>query len=439
VLTTPIDAHLPLVIALVLVCAWVVRGTRWVAAVQCAVPFLIVVMMTITDERTRLLAYGVVVAAAYGIAVVAAERRRAADVILTVVGILLLRWIPLRDVHIFRELAVLAGSVTLLFALTRRRDPSASLRTGAAKPAGGTLRLHSGQAPALLIAVLAVAIATPVHAGKMTLFPFALAVLVMGFRSLVVSRSRGSRQNEDRETSEPRDRATPTNEHRETAKPRYLATAVIAAAFLAAAFFARYSLATVYVSAAIVFLVPLLERVRPLAYAAALVIFALWPWSGIIARALPLVRNYEPSGGDTRPIARALAASESLPIPVPPHVRHVVVTASGGQMERFKTGRVGGTIEATDRRGGVTTRPIRIGDVADFGFMRRDQFFASRNSFPRFSPGEIRDYGANAWIWGAGRTAVACAADIASLRVVAAPDLPQQAHLQIDSVEFPAR
>ena len=61
-LTTPIDAHLPLVIALVLVCAWVVRGSRWVAAVQCAVPLLIVAMMTITDERTRLLAYGVVVA-----------------------------------------------------------------------------------------------------------------------------------------------------------------------------------------------------------------------------------------------------------------------------------------------------------------------------------------------------------------------------------------
>ena len=132
-LTTPIDAHLPLVIALVLGCAWVVRGTRWVAAVQCAVPLLIVVMMTITDERTRLLAYGVVVAAAYGIAVLVAERRLATNVILTVVGIVLLRWIPLRDVHIFRELAVLAGSVALLFALARRRDPSATLRAGGAE------------------------------------------------------------------------------------------------------------------------------------------------------------------------------------------------------------------------------------------------------------------------------------------------------------------
>jgi hypothetical protein len=213
----------------------------------------------------------------------------------------------------------------------------------------------------------------------------------------------------------------------------------VAAVLLICAFFARYSLATIYIAAAIVFLVPLLERIRPLAYAAAFVIFALWPWSGIIARALPVVRNYEPPCSGSRPVVSALAASESLAFGVPAHVRHVVVTASGGQIARFKPGRVVGTIEATDRRGRVTTREIRIGDVADFGFTRREQFFGSRNPMPRFSPGEIREYGANAWVWGSGRTALATTADMASLRVIASPDLPQQAHLQIDAIEFPAR
>jgi hypothetical protein len=213
----------------------------------------------------------------------------------------------------------------------------------------------------------------------------------------------------------------------------------VAALLLVCAYFARYSLATIYVAAAIVFLVPLLDRVRPLVYAAAVVVFALWPWSGIIARALPVVRNYEPPSGASRPVVSALAASESLPLGVPPHVRHVVITASGGQMARLKPGRIIGTIEATDRRGLVTRREIRIGDVADFGFTHREQFLGSRNPFPRFSPGDIRDYGANAWVWGSGRTALASAADIASLRVVAAPNLPQNAHLQIDAVEFPSR
>jgi len=220
---------------------------------------------------------------------------------------------------------------------------------------------------------------------------------------------------------------------------RRLPQVAIGALFLICAAFARYSLATVYIAVAIVFLMPLAARIKPLTYAAAIAIFALWPWSGIIARALPVVRNYDPPTGEVRPINWALAPSEAKQIDVPPHVRHVVVTASGGQMARFRPGRVVGAIEAVDTRGRTTTRAITIGDVADFGFMRREQFFASRNPLPRSSPGEIRDYGANAWLWGAGRTAIATAAEIRSLRVIAAANLPAQSHLQIDSVEFPAR
>ena len=420
-LTTPIDVHLPLivalVIALVLICAWTARGTRWAAAVQCAVPLLIVAMMTLADERTRLLAYGVIVALAYGAAVIAVyaspasespkamERRRPAgwlggvtppEIALTVVGIVLLRWIPLHDLRIVRELVVLVGSLALFFAMPRRRD--------AAGPAGGT--------PAFLIAVLVVAVATPARAGMMTFVPFALALLVMGLRSLGVSASTGSRN---------------------------LASLAVAAILLLCACFARYSLATVYVAAAVVFLVPLIDRVRPLSYAAAVAVFALWPWSGIVARALPIARNYTPPVGEVQTISHALAASESLPVSVPPHVREAIVTTYGGYIERLRAGHVVGAIEATDQHGRVTVRPIRIGDTADFGFMRREQFFASRNSLPRFSPGEIRDYGANAWVVGAGRTTVSCASDIVSLRVVAAGDLHAQSRLAVDSVEYPKR
>jgi hypothetical protein len=404
VLTTPIDAHLPLVIALVLACAWAARGTRFPGIIQCAVPLLIAAMMAIADERTRLLAYGIIVAAAFTVAVAATaretERWRLAGwpggaspptVVLAVVGVILLRWIPLRDVHVLKELIVVIGSIALLIAI-RWRDPSAALRTGAAEPAGGT--------PALL-SVLVLAAVTPIPPGKMALLPLAVAALVF--------------------------------------VTRRVPQAAIAAVFLVAAFFARYSLATIYVAVAIVFLMPLLDRVKPLTYAAAIAIFALWPWSGIIARALPVVRNYEPAVGNVRPVGWALAPSEAYAIDVPPHVRRAVVTASGGQMARLKAGRVIGTIEATDSRGRVTTRPIAIGDVADFGFTRREQFLASRNSLPRFSPGEIRDYGANAWVWGAGRTAIASATDMTNLRVIATPNLPRDAHLQIDSVEFPAR
>jgi hypothetical protein len=237
--------------------------------------------------------------------------------------------------------------------------------------------------------------------GKMALLPFAVALLVLATRRL----------------------------------PQL----AVAAVLILCACFARYSLATVYVAVAIVFLIPLMERVRPLAYSATLVIFALWPWSGIIARALPVVRHYDESNGEVRSVTVALAPSEAFPIAVPPHVRHVVVTTSGAQMARLRPGRIVGVIEAADARGRITKRDITIGDIADFGFTRREQFFGSRNPLPRFSSGEIRDHGSNAWLWGAGRTAVASASDMASLRVIAAPNLPGNAHLQIDSVEFPSR
>jgi hypothetical protein len=394
--TTPIDAHLPLVIALVLACAWAARGTGWAAAIQCAVPLLIAAMMTIADERTRLMAYGIIVALAFAIAVIATahetERWPLAGwpggvsppmVVLAVAGIILLRWIPLRDVRVLKELIVIVGSIALLFAIQRR---------DASEPAGGT--------PALLC-VLVLAAVTPIPPGKMALLPLTVAAVVF--------------------------------------VTRRVPQVAIAAFFLICAFFARYSLATIYIAVAIVFLTPLLNRVKPLTYATAVAIFALWPWSGIIARALPIVRSYEPAAGGVRPVGVALGPSEARTIDVPPHVRHAVVTMSGGQMARLKRGRVVGTIEATDTRGTKITHPISIGDIADFGFMRREQFFASRNPLPHFSSAEIRGYGANSWVWGAGRTAIASPADIASLRVIAAPNLPHDAHLQIDSVEFPAR
>lgn len=394
--TTPIDAHLPLVIALVLACAWAARGTGFSSIIQCAVPLLVAAMMTIADERTRLMAYGIIVAAAFGVAVLAAARETerwrlaswpggvtARTVVLAVVGVILLRWIPLRDVHAGKELIIIGGSIALLWAI-RRRD--------AAEPAGGT--------PALL-SVLFLAAVTPIPPGKMALLPLTVALLVF--------------------------------------VTRRVPQVAIGAFFLICAFFARYSLATIYIAVAIVFLTPLLDRVKPLTYATAIAIFALWPWSGIIARALPIVRNYEPSAGSGRAVSVGLAPSEAFAIGVPPHVRHAVVTTSGGQMARLRPGRVVGTIEATDKLGRKTTRPITIGDIADYGFTRRDQFFASRNPLPRFASAEIRDYGANAWAWGGGRTAIAAPADIASLRVIAAPNLPHDAHLQIDSVEFPAR
>ncbi len=101
-----------------------------------------------------------------------------------------------------------------------------------------------------------------------------------------------------------------------------------------------------------------------------------------------------------------------------------------------RPGRVVGEIDATDRAGHRTTRVLRIGDVADWGFLRREQFFFSKNVPPRNASGDVRNYGNSAFLYGAGRIPIRFAAPPARLRVVAANDLPSDARLQVETVEY---
>lgn len=374
-LTTPIDTHLPLIAAIVVVCAWTARRSRaWSALALSALPLLIVAQMTLGDERMRLLAYAVIVTGAFASALSASASPSS---MLLVAAIVLLRWIPLPDVHVLKELVVMGGTVALFYAMPRRT-------------------------PLALIAAAGIALVTPAQPRHMAFLPLAVALVALMAR-------------------------------------RDDVRVLIGALLLVCAFFARYPLAILYIAAAIVFLLPLLERIRPVAYAAAAVIFLLWPWSGIAARALPLLRNHEEPSGQVRPIARALAASEAMDVEVPAHVRHAVITTSGGQTWRMRRGRVVATVEATDMRGRVVRRPIRIGDTADYAFTARDPFFISRNPLPRAIAADVRGYGATSWVWGGGRVALGSADDLRSLRIAAAADLPPYARLQVDSVEFPSR
>jgi hypothetical protein len=208
--------------------------------------------------------------------------------------------------------------------------------------------------------------------------------------------------------------------------------AVLAALCLAAAFFARWSLVPILVTAAFALLVPFLDKLKPLAYAAAISLFAMWPWSGVVARALPVVTRFEPPAGEIRVVGLALARGESRTVDGLKPVLHLTVIASAANAAQFTPGRVIGFIDA-----GGCTRAVRIGDVADFGFTRRPHFFAARNSLPGISRGDVRDYGATAWVHGAGAIGVACRGAITSLRFRAADDLPPDARLQIESIELP--
>jgi hypothetical protein len=348
------------VAAVVAACVYVARGTRWMAAIECAFPLLAAVALFGTN---KLFWFGVIVAAAFAAAAVVGRELW----VLAIAGVALLRWIPLRDVEAWRELIILGGAVALLFAL---------------EPRG----------PLALIAALAVAAATPAHPGKATIIP----LLVAAFCEVAPA----------------------------------LGRAVGGVALLGLALFARWSLVPLLVAAAFALLVPFLGKLKPLAYAAALALFALWPWSGIVARALPVVTRYEPPIGPTRVVGLALARGQSATVEGLKPVLHCVVNASVANGAGLPVGRVVGY---------VNDRAIRIGDVADFGFTRRQHFFAARNPLPRITRADIRGYGATAWLHGAGAIGVASGAPMRALRFRAADDLPPDARLQIESVELPAR
>src|ERR1051325_11270589 len=71
------------------------------AAIEIAVPMLVVAAIALPDEHTRLLAFGIIVAGAFA---AAAPKTFLDTAGVMVAAVLLLRWIPLGNVEVFREL-----------------------------------------------------------------------------------------------------------------------------------------------------------------------------------------------------------------------------------------------------------------------------------------------------------------------------------------------
>ncbi len=207
----------------------------------------------------------------------------------------------------------------------------------------------------------------------------------------------------------------------------------LAIAFLVGTYFARYSIAVLCVVAAITLLMTYL---RVAAYAVAVALFALWPWSGIVARAFPIFLIASPPTETNQPVWVTLERGQSVSIEAPKVSHAVAITASGANAARFRPGTLMGTVDVMGRTGEVIRREIRIGDIADFGFMRREHFFASRNPPPSRVINDIIGYGQAAWLHTAGWMVIGSTDEVASLQFKAASDLPAGAKFQIEAVDF---
>ena len=315
--TTPIDRALPLVILVLAFVFFTTKGTKETKGTKSFGFFVLFVVMLLPplffrDEHTRLLGYGVVVA----VAMAAAARD---SLVFVIAGVLLLRWIPLGDVIVWRELIVLAGAIAIYCA-----------------------------SRSALVAIVA-ALFTPIFPGKAMLIPFLIA-LILAF----------------------------------------------------------------------------LPRVRIPAVAAC-ALFVLWPWSGLMVRALVPFLRAEPQPASSKPLWIALQRGESVSIDTPPSAHEVTITASGANAERLRKGTLMGTIDG---------KPVTIGDIADFGYTRREQFFRSRNAPPKRPIDDIKAYGWSAWLHTAGLITIHIPRGTRSIRIAAAANLPPNTRLQIEAVDI---
>ncbi len=324
---TPVDSALPLIAVVITIVAAVSHPL-----IQLAVPLLLGGEIAIADERVRLVWFGVVIAAAFGSAMFG-EMKWERAAVLTIAAILLLRWIPIANVSIWREVLLIA--VALLIAVVMRGTP---------------IGVAIGIATALFTPLI-----------PLRTIGFALAVLVV----LVAFRIAGMPDL------------------------RFPAVSAFAIAIL-------------------------------------MVFFA---WSGVLARAPKLALAGLPVSTPRAPVRMALAPGQSVSLDVPPDATAVIL--SGANMSRLRPGTIVGTINQI---------PVRIGDIADWGFLRREHFHKSRNRVPENPAGELRDYGQNAWIDGAARFQIrGPKPEARGLVVRADAGLPAGARLQIDAFELRSR
>src|SRR5207249_725500 len=103
----------------------------------------------------------------------------------------------------------------------------------------------------------------------------------------------------------------------------------VAIATAAVAYFARYSIALLCVIAAILCVAQAVRPVRRLVYVWAIALLAMWPWSGIVARAVPKFLVASPQPPTQQAVWVALERSQSVSIDAPQHKHAVGITASG--------------------------------------------------------------------------------------------------------------
>lgn len=153
------------------------------------------------------------------------------------------------------------------------------------------------------------------------------------------------------------------------------------------------------------------------------IVLTLFAYSGIVARTPRWFRYGKPAmDRDRVHVYRAMKPGESEAFEVPADARYLILSLSNGTK-----------LKAHTVIGRVDDRELHAGDLADWGFARREEWWLSTNRLPRHSAGLVRAYGYDAWVDGAVRFAIP--PNARTVRVTVDRALPSNTLLQVEAFE----
>ena len=135
------------------------------------------------------------------------------------------------------------------------------------------------------------------------------------------------------------------------------------------------------------------------------------------------------------PVRTAIAPGESFVLAPPGPTRAVEIVISGANVSGLDAGTLLGRLDVVDAAGEAYARPIRVGDLADWGAFRSGDLFRTRNPLPLRPGWTIEGEGREAMLRGDGKLRVRLERPVGRIVVAADAALPPDARLQIERME----
>jgi hypothetical protein len=151
------------------------------------------------------------------------------------------------------------------------------------------------------------------------------------------------------------------------------------------------------------------------------IVLTLFAYSGILARTPRWFRYGKPATSRVN-LYRAMKPGETVDFDVPPDVNALILSLSNGVK-----------LEQHAIAGRLDDRELHAGDLADWGFARREEWWLSTNHLPRRAAGLVRAYGYDGWVDGAVRFALP--PNARTVRVSVDRRLPPNTLLQVEAFE----